>query len=269
MDLTNIDTIKNLCKDLDIRPSKKLGQNFLINRNVLDKIVEAAGLSKKDNVLEIGPGFGVLTEQLLKHVRNLMVVEKDKRLYSRLKTVFKENIQAVNDDILNTIIDFNEYKVVSNLPYQITSMVLWRFLSEIKNKPEIMVLMVQKEVAERILSKPGDMSILAVMCQFYADIEPVDWVNRSNFYPEPDVDSAVIKLKIKKQKTDVDEKKFFRTVKVGFSAKRKMLKNNLSNGLHVPGSEIEKILKDIGLNIKIRAQNLGVEDWKKLVAKLT
>jgi len=136
MDLTNIDTIKNLCKDLDIRPSKKLGQNFLINRNVLDKIVEAAGLSKKDNVLEIGPGFGVLTEQLLKHVRNLMVVEKDKRLYSRLKTVFKENIQAVNDDILNTIIDFNEYKVVSNLPYQITSMVLWRFLSEIKNKPE-------------------------------------------------------------------------------------------------------------------------------------
>jgi 16S rRNA (adenine1518-N6/adenine1519-N6)-dimethyltransferase len=269
MDLTNIDTIKNLCRDLDIRPSKKLGQNFLINKNVLNKIVEAGDLSKKDNVLEIGPGFGVLTRPLLENIGHLMVVEKDKRLYSRLKTVFKGNIEVINNDILDIEVDFKEYKVISNLPYQITSLVLWRFLNEVDNKPEMMVLMVQKEVAERILAQPGQMSVLAVMCQFYADIELVEWVNRSNFYPEPDVDSAVIKLKIKKEKINVNEKEFFRIVKIGFSTKRKMLKNNLSNGLHVSGGEIENILKDIGLNIKIRAQNLGVEDWKKLVAKLT
>ena len=269
MDLTNVDTIKNLCRDLDIRPSKKLGQNFLINKNILDKIVEAGELSKKDKVLEIGPGFGVLTEQLLENVGDLVVVEKDKRLYSWLETKFKGNIQVINNDILHTNIDFKEYKVISNLPYQITSLVLWRFLNEIDNKPEMMVLMVQKEVAERIISKPGKMSVLAVMCQFYADIELVECVNRSNFYPEPDVDSAVIKLKLKQEKIDIDEKKFFRIVKIGFSSKRKMLKNNLSNGLHISGSEIETILKDIGLNTKIRAQNLGVEDWKKLVAKLT
>ncbi|MFH1610703.1 MAG: 16S rRNA (adenine(1518)-N(6)/adenine(1519)-N(6))-dimethyltransferase RsmA, partial [Patescibacteria group bacterium] len=209
MQLTSINVIKNLCKKLDIRPSKKLGQNFLINKNILDKIIKAGELSKRDNVLEIGPGFGVLTQELLKYTKNLTIVEKDKRLVEFLGKEIK-GLKIINDDILkisnfqdtiskqipNSKFQIQNYKIISNLPYQITSPVLWKFLHEEKNKPEMMVLMVQKEVAERIISKPGKMSILSVMCQFYADIKLVSWVNRKNFYPEPDVDSAIIKFKI-------------------------------------------------------------------------
>ena len=295
MQLTNINIIKNLCKKLDIRPSKKLGQNFLINKNILNKIVKAGELSEKDNILEIGPGFGVLTQELLKYTDNLVVVEKDKKLYSRLKiqlTKYKnKKIEIINDDILkifnfqDTISKKNpnfkfqtqDYKIISNLPYQITSPVLWKFLHEEKNKPELMVLMVQKEVAERIVAspvarerrdKPGKMSILSVLCQFYAECEIVAQVSRSNFWPEPDVDSAVIKLKIKNNYDNINYKTFFKIVKIGFSAKRKMLKNNLSAGLKISALEAEKILIQAGLDRKVRAQELSIEDWIKLIYKL-
>jgi len=283
MNLTNIATLKRLCKELNIWPSKKLGQNFLINNNILDKIIKAGELSAQDNVIEIGPGFGVLTWELLKYTKNLIVIEKDNRLVEFLEKEIKDKIKIISDDILkisnfqfpiskqisNSKFKILNYKIISNLPYQITSPVLWKFLNEIKNKPEIMVLMVQKEVAERIISKPGKMSVLSVMCQFYADCELISIVGRENFWPEPDVDSAVIKLKTQTPNIKIfNTKYFFKLVKIGFSAKRKMLKNNLSAGLQIPSQDIEKILQDIKLNKKIRAQELSVQNWVELYSFL-
>ena len=283
MNLTNIATLKRLCKELNIWPSKKLGQNFLINNNILDKIIKAGELSAQDNVIEIGPGFGVLTWELLKYTKNLIVIEKDNRLVEFLEKEIKDKIKIISDDILkisnfqfpiskqisNSKFKILNYKIISNLPYQITSPVLWKFLDEIKNKPEIMVLMVQKEVAERIISKPGKMSVLSVMCQFYADCELISIVGRENFWPEPDVDSAVIKLKTQTPNIKIfNTKYFFKLVKIGFSAKRKMLKNNLSAGLQIPSQDIEKILQDIKLNKKIRAQELSVQNWVELYSFL-
>ncbi|MBU4360987.1 ribosomal RNA small subunit methyltransferase A [Patescibacteria group bacterium] len=299
MNLTNIATIKNLCQEFGIRPSKKLGQNFLVSRNILDKIIKASELSRRDNVLEIGPGFGVLTQELLKNINNLIVIEKDKKLAEFLRQEIKkysnkeikDGVEIINDDVLKIKnldlfkkLKIKNYKIISNLPYQITSPVLWKFLNEVENspayvkassfakatadrsvgRPEMMVLMVQKEVAERIIAKPGKMSILSVMCQFYADVELVSVVGRENFWPEPEVDSAIIKLKIKSEKLKINEDKFIKLVKIGFSSKRKMLKNNLANGLKIPAQKIEKILEKIGLDKKIRAQELLVEEWVKL-----
>ena len=293
-----------------------MGQNFLINSDVVNKIIKAGNLSEKDNVLEIGPGLGVLTWRLAESVGKLVVVEKDKNLFNFLEKEIKrykryKDIKLFNDDVLkieakkfrtvlfppptggfNKIssehIENNNYKIISNLPYQITSPVLWKFLHEIdlpfkkslrfsklpsfvrrgSSKPSEMILMVQKEVAERIISKPGKMSVLSVMCQFYAECEKLFDVSRENFWPSPEVDSAVIKLRVKSKEGGVDEKKFFQIVKVGFSQKRKMLKNNLSNGLKISQAEIILALKNVGLNEKVRAQELSVEDWARLVGKI-
>ena len=286
MDLTNLDTIKSLCQKFRIKPSKSLGQNFLLDKSVVEKMAAAAELSEKDTVLEIGPGFGVLTEELLPRVGRLVVIEKDKRLADYLAK-FKDEIEIVNEDVLklsfschpelvsgskrcrNEFGMTNEnYKIVANLPYQITSPILWKFLMEENNKPEMMVIMVQKEVGERICAKTGQMSVLSVMCQLYADCEFLFEVKRDKFYPAPDVDSAVIKLVIKKQELKINEKDFIRLVKFGFSAKRKMLKNNLSGGLQKPMAEVVSALKAVKLDEKVRAQELGVEEWVKLCQKL-
>jgi len=277
MNLTSVKTIKNLCEKYGIQPSKRLGQSFLINKNILDKIIQEGELSNKDMVLEIGPGFGVLTARLLEKVRKVVAIEKDKRLFEFLnKEIKNKELKIINDDVLKIRIkEYRlrnmEYKIISNLPYQITSPVLWKFLHNVEtprwdvSKPELMVLMIQKEVAERIVSKPGKMSILSVMCQFYADCEIVTNVSRGNFWPEPEVDSAIVKFRIKNSESRIkEEKRLFQIVKIGFSAKRKMLKNNLSNGLKIPQESVKNALKKAGLNEKIRAQELSVEDWIKL-----
>ena len=294
MNLTNLQTIKNLCKEFDIRPSKKLGQNFLVSKFVLDKIIAAADLKSSDVVLEIGPGFGALTFELAKRAQKVIAVEKDKRLAEFLRKGLKEyrnkGLKIINDDILELDDIFTRdpsapngpkgrsgqakksYKIVSNLPYQITSPVLWKFLKEEKNKPELMILMVQKEVAERIVAKPGQMSVLSVMCQFYVECDLVGIVSRDNFYPKPDVDSAIIKLRIKNHPEHsglrVKEKEFFKFVKIGFSAKRKMLKNNLARGLGVEQDEIVAALKKVGLGEKVRAQEISVDSWMRLFSFL-
>ncbi len=304
-----INEIKNLCQRLGIRPSKSLGQNFLICDWSLEKIIAAAELKPTDNVLEIGPGFGILTEELVKRAGRVVAVEKDRVLSAFAKATADrlkiKNLEIINEDILklsvkdifeqNTgsltalrvrsgrIRDDNCFKIVSNLPYQITSPILWKFLHEdpiapkrtlplVKGetvRPELMVLMVQKEVGERICAQPGEMSVLSVMCQFYAECEKVAEVPRSCFWPEPEVDSAIIKLKtqITKHK-DLDEKGFMRLVKIGFAARRKMLKNNLNGGFQAPTSEMAEILKKASLDEKIRAQELSVADWLKVFAAL-
>lgn len=247
-------------KKYNIKPSKRLGQNFLIEENVLGKIIESAELSKNDIILEIGPGLGVLTIELAKRVKKVIAIEKDKRFCDILKENLKDykNAEIINADILKIFNKFSisDYKLVANLPYYITSPVIRLFL-EAEQKPEMMILMVQKEVAQRIIAKPPKMSILSIAVQFYAEAKIIDYISKNCFYPQPKVDSAIIKI-VPKQIPKINTEKFFALVRAGFSAKRKMLKNNLP--------EID--FDQIGLNPRVRAENLSINDWLKLFHSL-
>ncbi|MFH1308452.1 MAG: 16S rRNA (adenine(1518)-N(6)/adenine(1519)-N(6))-dimethyltransferase RsmA [Patescibacteria group bacterium] len=238
-------------KKYNIRPSKKLAQNFLTDKNILEKIVEAADLNINDIVLEIGPGLGVLTNELSKRCKKIIAVEKDEKMLEVLKDRNYPNIELINKDILKTTIQLPEkYKLIANLPYYITSPIIRMFLE--KDQPELMVLMIQKEVAQRICAK-NKLSVLSVSVQFYADAKIIKYVSRNCFYPVPKVDSAIIKI-IPKQIPNIDVKKFFQLVKMGFSSKRKKLKNNLK-GI---------IKKEIDFDLNLRAEDLSVNDWIKL-----
>jgi len=283
-----------------IKAKKSLGQNFLKDESILNRIIEGANLTDEDTVIEIGPGMGALTERLAKVCKKVIAIELDDRLVPVLQAKFMESknppvggVEIVHGDILKINlpelltthnIQRTTYKVVANLPYYITSPIL-RLLLETKYPPSEMILMVQKEVAERIVAKSGEMSILAVSVQYYADPEYLFTVPKTAFDPVPKVDSAIIKITYNKQLTLLnprssemqsnltgqatdnkeETKKFFRVVRAGFSAKRKTLMNNLSNGLQLDKSEIEEKLGTLGYSGNTRAQELGVEDWKKLV----
>lgn len=264
-----------LCKMFEIRPSRSKGQNFLINEKIYDEIVEAAKITKEDTVLEVGPGLGFLTAKLAKVAKQVVSVELDDKLANFLQIGLDsndvENVTIVNQDVLK----FNptdlpkNYKVVANLPYNITSIFLRTFLNQ-KNRPQSLVLMLQKEVAERLVAKPGDMSMLALSVQFFGETEIIREVKAGNFWPEPKIDSAVIKITLdhsKQGNISLDEEKaFFRLAKFGFSAKRKMLKNNLGSGLKISNAEAEKLLMGVALSPQARAEDLSVSDWQKLFA---
>lgn len=293
---------------------EKLGQNFLVNKEIVKKIIAAADLKPDDVVLEIGPGKGILTEELAKKAGKVVAVEIDKKLVALLKDKFKnqENMEIMEKDVLKmdisetfnchserseakpkNLIDnkirsldklgmtYRNYKVVANIPYYITAPIIKKFLeSESPCLPagrrlSEMILMVQKEVAERICAGPKKMSILAVSVQYYADAEILFNVPRENFEPAPEVDSAVIRIIPHPSplpasptgglKGEGDfNKKFFRVVRAGFCAKRKTLVNNLSNSFHLPKKDVEEKLKGTGISSKSRAQELSVENWKKL-----
>ena len=264
-----------LCKMYEIRPSRSKGQNFLINEKIYDEIVTAAEINSEDTILEVGPGLGFLTARLSKVAKKVVAVELDDKLADFLQIGLDsqdvENVEIVNQDVLK----FNPnhlpeaYKVVANLPYNITSIFLRTFLNQ-KNRPQSLVLMLQKEVAERLIAQPGEMSMLALSVQFFGDIEIIREVKAGNFWPEPKIDSAIIRLIIKEEKRGEisydEEKAFFRLAKFGFSAKRKMLKNNLASGLKISNLEAEKLLQIVSLDNKVRAQDLSVDNWQKLFA---
>jgi 16S rRNA (adenine1518-N6/adenine1519-N6)-dimethyltransferase len=273
MDLS--DQIKSICKQNNIALSRSKGQNFLIDEDVYDKIVELADLDANDVVLEVGPGLGYLTERLARKVKRVVAVELDDKLAVVLREKFKEqnvsNVEIVNENILelritNYELRTKEYKVVANLPYNITSIFLRKFLSG-ENWPQSMTLLLQKEVAERIVAKPGEMSVLAVSVQYYANPKILGYVSRDKFWPAPAIDSAIIKIDLKNDldRSSVDkEKDFFRLVKIGFSSRRKMLKNNLMAGLGISQEMAKDKIKSAGLDEKIRAQDLSLSDWQNL-----
>jgi len=275
---------KQLCKQYNIKPARTRGQNFLICEKVYDKIVETADLKKEDVVLEVGPGLGFLTIKLAERVKKVVAVELDDKLAEvlrdRLKSQGIENVEVVNEDILkisnfqfliSNKIPNSKFQIVANLPYNITSIFLRKFLSA-EIKPKLMVLMLQKEVAERIVAYPPKMSLLAVSVQFYAEPKIIEIVPADCFWPKPEVDSAIIQINTKEAEPLRKEtfrrgsafNDFFRLVKIGFSAKRKMLKNNLAAGYHISQQEAENKLKKAGFDIKIRAQELSVKDWARL-----
>ena len=272
------DKTKQICKENNIKPARSRGQNFLISEKVYDKIIKAADLNKNDVVLEVGPGLGFLTEKLASKAKKVIAVELDDKLANIVEKRMKEqgiwNVSIINKNILDelrvTSYELRDYKVVANLPYNITSIFLRKILTHkiCKLKPNSLTLMLQKEVAERIVAGRGKMSLLAVSVQFYADAKIIDYVDKENFWPKPKVDSAIIKIVGTGQCPVQNEKEFFKLVKYGFSAKRKMLKNNLAAGYQIKPVKAGELLKIAGFRENIRAQELSVENWLKLFGKI-
>jgi 16S rRNA (adenine1518-N6/adenine1519-N6)-dimethyltransferase len=250
-----------------LKPNKRLGQNFLSSDIVLKKIIKTSQIKSFDIILEIGPGTGILTRKLAQRAKKVIAVEKDKRLINLLEKELSNNVEIIQGDILKikNLKLPKYYKLIANLPYYITAPVIRMFLEN--SAPKLIVLMVQKEVAERICQKPGRLGILSLSVQYFGVPEIVMIVPREKFDPTPDVDSAVIKIVVKKEGRleSAEEKKFFRLVKVGFASPRKTLVNNLSAGLGLGKDVVEKKLEEIGFNGKARAQELSVNDWKKLM----
>lgn len=250
------------------KANKTLGQHWLTDLPTLEYICDFANLSQKDTVLEVGPGLGTLTENLSKRSGEVVAVEYDQKLALDLAAKYANtNVNIVPDDILQydlTQLPGN-YKLVANIPYYLTSNLIRRVL-ESANPPTVMVLLVQKEVAQRIAAKPGDMSVLSVSVQFYCDVELGEVVGAHLFTPPPKVDSQVIKLKWRKTPLfdNVDTKKFFAVVKAGFSERRKKLGNSLGRGLSLGKPELQSWLKKAGVSSDVRAQELSLEDWYSL-----
>ncbi len=252
---------------------KSLGQHFLTSVEITQRIVDASGVGAEDIVLEIGPGQGVLTEALAEKVQKVIAVELDERLLPHLRDMSEkhDNVTIVHGDILHMNIStllaeygVSRYCVVANIPYYITAPIIRLFL-ENAMQPDKIVLMVQKEVAERITAAAGEMSLLAVSAQYYAECTYLFTVPRTQFSPVPDVDSAVIALDVKKQNIDSDTVvRFFRVAKIGFSAKRKTLANNLANGFHRNKKDVTDILAQCNIPATARAQELSLEQWKAL-----
>ena len=273
--------VKEIIAKYGFRFSKSLGQNFLIDGNIVRKICEEADITREDGVLEVGPGIGTLTEELSLRAGKVVAVELDKNLLPILSDTLKayENIEIVNGDILK--LDLRSFlkekftsqnvKVVANLPYYITTPIIIKFLEEELNLDSIIV-MVQKEVAERMKAKPGtkDYGALSVFVQYYTEPKIILDVPKTVFMPKPNVDSAVILLKVRKERIDLKNKElFFRLVKAAFGKRRKTLLNSLSSSdLGLGKDQIRDILEKCNIDPNLRAENLTIEDFAKVSSLL-
>jgi 16S rRNA (adenine1518-N6/adenine1519-N6)-dimethyltransferase len=260
---------RRLLRQFDLRARKGLGQHFLIDGEVLKNIIAAAELTSSDTIIEVGPGLGVLTRELAQRARRVIAVELDNKLAAALKQTLASlnNVTIINDDVLKLepASLAADYKVAANLPYYITSPVLRHFL-EASIKPKVMILMVQKEVAEAIAARPGEMSILSVSVQLYGEPKLISYVPADCFYPPPKVDSAIVRIDLYPQpKVAVDEKNFFDLVRAGFSAPRKQLANSLAQGLGIAKADALSLLKAAGIAPQRRAETLSLEEWARLL----
>ena len=246
-------------------PKKSLGQHWLKDRDVLISIADEAGITEEDTVLEIGPGLGTLTSELLRRAKKVVAVELDRDLARKLPGQFPgTSLEVVNQDILSFDVRTlpENYVVVANVPYYITSKII-QLLTTATNKPRTIVLLIQKEVAVRLAAEPGDMSILAVSAQIYAKVRLGDVVPAEYFTPPPKVDSQVVILDMLDTPLvePEREKTFFRVVKAGFVAKRKKIRSSLSSGLRMSKPEVEAILQSKGISADDRAQDLTIQNW--------
>ncbi len=260
-----------------LKPQKGLGQNFLVDTHILQKIIHTAHIEQADTVVEVGPGLGILTQTLAKEAKQVIAVEKDPQMVAILQKILRnfKNIEIVQGDILDIRLPRPrlpqllagsarqaKYKVVANLPYYITSPVIRKFL-EAEQKPGLMVLMVQKEVAQRICAKPPKMSLLAVSVQLYGTPEIISYVKKTSFWPRPNVDSAIIRINIRPEqmrRTAI----FFKIVRAGFKQPRKQLAGNLAIGLGISKETAGTWLTKNNIQPAQRAETLALEDWKKL-----
>jgi len=271
---------KRLLRQFDLRARKGLGQHFLIDREVLGLITSAAELAPADLIVEVGPGLGILTKELARQAGWVIAIELDNKLAALLQQTLAsfKNVTIINDDVLRiepgTLLQepkarfpqaTDSYKVVANLPYYITSPVLRHFL-EASAKPQMMIVMVQKEVAEAIVAKPGEMSLLSVSVQFYGKPKIISYVPAQCFYPAPEVDSAILRIDLYSQPAVAvtDEGSFFQLVRAGFAAPRKQMVNSLAQGLGLSKAEVLPLLERANIVSRRRAETLTLEEWARL-----
>ena len=265
--------LRHTLKQFNITPRKSLGQNFIFDQDVLDRIVAAGEGSPQDTGLEIGPGAGSLTRRLAESAAHVVAVEIDERLIPVLHHTLAEygNVTVIQGEILTVQLPVsklqtpNGFKVVANIPYYLTSAIV-RHLLEADARPSLIVLTVQREVAERICAAPPDMSLLAVSVQFYGAPRVMGQIPARAFHPAPDVDSAIVRIDLFDEPPLVgaEADKFFRLAKAGFGQKRKQLKNALAAGLGMTGDGAPALLKAAGVDPMRRAETLTVAEWMKL-----
>lgn len=264
--------VRNLLRRSGITARKGLGQHFLIDEEVLQTVVAAAELSPEDTVIEVGPGLGILTAELARRAGKVIAIELDTKLVLLLKRRLASlpNVDVINADILKVspsqlLGGGDNYKVVANLPYYITSPILRHFV-EAAPKPSLMVVMVQKEVGDAIVATPGKMTLLAVSLQVYSKPRIVSHVLSQSFYPPPKVDSAIVRFDLLPEPAikvaDMDS--FFEVVRYGFNSPRKQLRNSLAQGLGVKPTAVALLLEKAGVEHQRRAETLSLEEWARL-----
>ena len=270
MNLSSLKTIKRILDNHGLKPSRGLGQNFLVDSRAIHRLISAAQVGKEDTVLEIGPGLGTLTQELAQRARHVIAIEKDTKMVEILQETLSKylNVQILHGDAIKTdytkykILDTG-YKVVANLPYYITAPTIRKFL-ETDHKPTSLTLIVQKEVAQRICAKPPRMNILAVSVQVYAAPKIISYIKKNSFWPQPQVDAAILQITPLPQPYAQDFPKFFTVVKAGFKQPRKQLVNNLSKGLELPREKVGQWLLSNTIQPTQRAETLTVQDWRNL-----
>lgn len=263
--------IPNLLKRYNIRPDKRLGQNFLLDPVALQRVIQASNLKQDDSVLEVGAGVGNLTRLLATRCRRVVAVELDPRLIVPLEQVvgIYENVQVVQGDIMELepshLMEQAGYVVVANIPYYITSALI-RHLLESEPQPRQMTMTVQREVAKRICAEPGEMSMLALSVQVYGKPSIEARIPAGAFYPVPKVESSIVTIHLYGTPLIPPPwlSTFFKLAKAGFSQKRKTLRNSLAGGLHFSRDETEHLLQDAGIDPKRRAETLSIQEWKDL-----
>ncbi|MDQ2902601.1 MAG: 16S rRNA (adenine(1518)-N(6)/adenine(1519)-N(6))-dimethyltransferase RsmA [Chloroflexota bacterium] len=271
LDLTSVQELRNLLYAHKMHPNKAFGQNFLVDRAVLQRIVEAAEIAPADQVLEVGAGTGTLTRELAKRARRVVAVELERDMLTLLAEMTREhhNVELIARNLLyldpTEVFGQEPYKLVANLPYYITAPTFRHFL-ESANPPRLLVVMVQYEVAQRIVAAPGDLSVLGISVQFYGRPCIVDRVPARAFYPAPKVDSAIIRVDVlpRAPLTPQEREGFFRLVQAGFSARRKQLHNSLTHDLHIKNEEVRAWLSRAGIDPSRRAETLSIEEWLRL-----
>lgn len=254
--------------DSDPVAKKQLGQHWLNDKASLEEMVEVADIKEGDTVLEVGPGPGSLTRLLIEKAEKVIAVEFDDKLAAELRQrVPADNLEVIQADILSYNLNDlpKRYKLATNLPYYLTGHFI-RIISESANPPESAALLIQKEVAERLAAQPGEMSVIAVVTQYYWQVELGSIVNAGLFSPPPKVDSQIVSLKRRKKPLfdGVDTKLYFRIVKAGYSQKRKTLLNSLSSGLRLEKDKVSQALRSVGIDPRRRAQTLSLEEWHNL-----
>ncbi|MBI4426317.1 MAG: ribosomal RNA small subunit methyltransferase A [Candidatus Kerfeldbacteria bacterium] len=271
--MANRAALKTILAQLGIRPRRSAGQHFLVDPQTVDDLVDAADVRASETVLEVGPGLGVVTEALANRGATVLAIELDRTLAAWLTRRYRgrPNITVVQGDIrrwrLPEYVQDGRYKVVSSLPFNVTSLVLRRWL-EHPPRPTVLSLLIQKEVAERVTAPPGRMSLLSVSVQYLGTPTIVRPVSQELFWPPPEVDGAVIRIEVKPLPPEAERKKLWRLARIGYSARRKMLYRNLAAGLRIEPAKVNDALRSAGLNEGCRAQDVRVEQWLALAKKL-
>lgn len=271
------ETIKVL-KQYKITANKKLGQNFLVDEKIIEEIIKAANISKKDLIIEIGPGIGSLTKSIIPNAGKTICIELDKKMANIISNRFKNEVEIINEDILKVdlkkIAEQNKdknIKVVANLPYYITTPIIMKLL-ESNLELESITVMVQKEVAERLIAKPGDSlsGAITYTVYYYAIGTKITDVPNNSFIPKPEVTSQVIKLTLRKEPiTYIENKeKFFEIIKLAFMQRRKTLVNSLANSKIATKQKIEQILDELNIEKNIRAENLTMEQFAEIAKRI-